>query len=173
MNFSKFSAAILASSMALGASTASADLLDVHMSIPKDLTFLADSAKLMDKSLRDMSGGDVGLNLFGSGELIPAGEILESVSSGAVPAGWSFLGQWGGQVPVSQIGATPFGAGPEALAAWLHVGGGLEIVQRGFDPLNIKVLACHITAPEPGGWFNKEITSIEDFNGLKLSLIHI
>ena len=101
MNFSKFSAAILASSMALGASTASADLLDVHMSIPKDLTFLADSAKLMDKSLRDMSGGDVGLNLFGSGELIPAGEILESVSSGAVPAGWSFLGQWGGQVPVS------------------------------------------------------------------------
>ena len=127
----KLSAAIVASSLALSATTTSADILDVHMSIPKDLTFLADSAKLMDKSLRDMSGGDVGLNLFGSGELIPAGEILESVSSGAVPAGWSFLGQWGGQVPVSQIGATPFGAGPEALAAWLHVGGGLEIVQRG------------------------------------------
>ena len=126
MKFSKFSAAILASSMTLGASAASADLLDVHMSIPKDLTFLADSAKLMDKSLREMSGGDVGLNLFGSGELIPAGEILENVSSGAVPAGWSFLGQWGGQVPVAQIGATPFGAGPEALAAWLHVGGGLR-----------------------------------------------
>ena len=60
MKFSKFSAAILASSMTLGASAASADLLDVHMSIPKDLTFLADSAKLMDKSLREMSGGDVG-----------------------------------------------------------------------------------------------------------------
>ena len=69
------------------------------------------------------------------------------VSSGAVPAGWSFLGQWGGQVPVAQIGATPYGAGPEALAAWLHVGGGLEIVQRGFTPLNVKVLGaswfCH------------------------------
>ena len=170
MNMKKLSAAIVASSLALSATTTSADILDVHMSIPKDLTFLADSAKLMDKSLREMSGGDVGLNLFGSGELIPAGEILENVSSGAVPAGWSFLGQWGGQVPVAQIGATPFGAGPEALAAWLHVGGGLEIVQRGFDPLNIKILACHITAPEPGGWFNKEINSVEDFNGLKMRM---
>ena len=170
MKFSRFAATLVASSLALGASTASADILDVHMSIPKDLTFLADSAKLMDKTLRDMSGGESGLNLFGSGELVPAGEILENVSSGAIPAGWSFLGQWGGKVPVAQIAATPFGAGPEALAAWLHVGGGLEIVQRGFDDLNVKVLACHITAPEPGGWFNKEINSVEDFSGLKMRI---
>ena len=156
--------------MAFGASSASADILDVHMSIPKDLTFLADSAKLMDETLRNMTDGDVGLQLYGSGELVPAGEILDNVSAGAIPAGWSFLGQWGGKVPVAQIGATPFGAGPDALAAWLHVGGGLEIIQRGFDPLNIKVLACHITAPEPGGWFNKEINSVEDFNGLKMRM---
>ena len=51
-----------------------------------------------------------------------------------------------------------------------HVGGGLEIVQRGFDDLNIKVLACHVTNPEPGGWFNKEINSIDDFNGLKMRM---
>ena len=170
MKFKNLATTLVAGSVALSASYASADVIDVHMSIPKDLTFLADSAKLMDKTLRSMSGGDVGLNLYGSGELVPAGEILESVSSGAIPAGWSFLGQWGGKVPVAQIGATPFGAGPEALAAWLHVGGGLEIVQRGFDPLNIKVLACHITNPEPGGWFNKEITSIDDFSGLKMRM---
>jgi TRAP-type mannitol/chloroaromatic compound transport system substrate-binding protein len=169
MKNSTLTAALVAGSMALGA-TAKADILDVHMNIPKDLTFLADSAKLMDETLRKMSGGDVGFQLYGSGELVPAGEILEIVSSGAIPAGWSFLGQWGGQVPVAQIGATPVGAGPEALAAWLHVGGGLEIVQRGFDPLNIKVLACHVTNPEPGGWFNKEINSIEDFNGLKMRM---
>ena len=170
MKFSTLAATAVASTLALGTSVATADILDVHMSIPKDLTFLADSAKLMDETLRNMSGGEAGLNLFGSGELVPAGEILENVSSGAIPAGWSFLGQWGGQVPVAQIGATPFGAGPEALAAWLHVGGGLEIVQRGFDDLNIKVLACHITAPEPGGWFNKEINSVVDFNGLKMRM---
>lgn len=171
MKFHGFSAAIIAGAIAVGVpQSAAADTLDVHMSIPKDLTFLADSAKLMDKTLRGMSGGDVGLNLFGSGELVPAGEILENVSSGAIPAGWSFLGQWGGKVPVAQIGATPFGAGPEALAAWLHVGGGLEIVQRGFDNLNVKVLACHVTNPEPGGWFNKEITSIKDFSGLKMRM---
>ncbi|EFO30222.1 trap dicarboxylate transporter- dctp subunit [Roseibium sp. TrichSKD4] len=170
MRFSKIATAMVASSLAFGAPAVSADTLDVHMSIPKDLTFLAESAQLMDETLRKMSGGDVGLNLFGSGELVPAGEILENVSSGAIPAGWSFLGQWGGKVPVAQIGATPFGAGPEALAAWLHIGGGLEIVQKGFDPLNVKVLACHVTNPEPGGWFNKEIKSIEDFNGLKMRM---
>lgn len=170
MKSSCFSAALAAASIAFGASAAKADILDVHMSIPKDLTFLADSAKIMDETLRNMTGGEVGLNLYGSGELVPAGEILESVSTGAIPAGWSFLGQWGGKVPVAQIGATPFGAGPEELAAWLHVGGGLEIIQRGFDDLNIKVLACHITSPEPGGWFNKEITSVEDFTGLRMRM---
>ena len=170
MKLSCFSAALAAASIAFGASAAKADILDVHMSIPKDLTFLADSAKIMDETLRNMTGGEVGLNLYGSGELVPAGEILESVSTGAIPAGWSFLGQWGGKVPVAQIGATPFGAGPEELAAWLHVGGGLEIIQRGFDDLNIKVLACHITSPEPGGWFNKEITSVDDFTGLKMRM---
>jgi len=170
VKFSRIATAMVAGSLALGAPAASADTLDVHMSIPKDLTFLAESAKLMDETLKKMSGGDVGLNLFGSGELVPAGEILENVSSGAIPAGWSFLGQWGGKVPVAQIGATPFGAGPEALAAWLHVGGGLEIIQKGFDSLNVKVLACHVTNPEPGGWFNKEIKSIEDFNGLKMRM---
>ena len=170
MKSSCFSAALAAASIAFGASAAKADILDVHMSIPKDLTFLADSAKIMDETLRNMTGGEVGLNLYGSGELVPAGEILESVSTGAIPAGWSFLGQWGGKVPVAQIGATPFGAGPEELAAWLHVGGGLEIIQRGFDDLNIKVLACHITSPEPGGWFNKEITSVDDFTGLRMRM---
>ncbi len=170
MKRSYFSAALAAASIAFGASAAKADILDVHMSTPKDLTFLADSAKIMDETLRNMTGGEVGLNLFGSGELVPAGEILESVSTGAIPAGWSFLGQWGGKVPVAQIGATPFGAGPEELAAWLHVGGGLEIIQRGFDDLNIKVLACHITSPEPGGWFNKEITSVDDFTGLRMRM---
>lgn len=59
---------------------------------------------------------------------------MGSFSSETIPAGWSFPGQSGGKVPVAQIGATPFGAEPEALAAWLHVDGGLEIVQRGFDP---------------------------------------
>ena len=170
MKFSKFASAMLAGSLAFGVSSANADILDVHMNIPKDLTFLSDSAKLMDETLRKMSGGETGLKLYGSGELVPAGEILENVSSGAIPAGWSFLGQWGGQVPVAQIGATPFGAGPEALAAWLHIGGGLEIVQKGFDDLNVKILACHVTNPEPGGWFNKEINSIEDFNGLKMRM---
>ena len=170
MNKSYLAACATAASVSFGATAATADMLDVHMSIPKDLTFLADSAKIMDETLRSMTGGDVGLNLFGSGELVPAGEILESVSTGAIPAGWSFLGQWGGQIPVAQIGATPFGAGPEALAAWLHVGGGLEIIPRGFDEQNIKVLACHITNPEPGGWFNKEINSIEDFEGLKMRM---
>jgi len=41
---------IAAVSIAMGASAVKADVLDVHMNIPKDLTFLADSAKLMDKT---------------------------------------------------------------------------------------------------------------------------
>src|SRR3546814_7723622 len=52
----------------------------------------------------------------------------------------------------------------------LWEGGGLEILQKAYDKYNVKVLPCHLTAPEPAGWFNKEIKTPEDFQGLKMRI---
>jgi TRAP-type mannitol/chloroaromatic compound transport system substrate-binding protein len=68
------------------------------------------------------------------------------------------------------MGAMPFGPTPEVFMAWMWNGGGREILQRAYDPYNVQVFPCHMTAPEAGGWFNKEINTPEDFQGLRMRI---
>ena len=52
-------------------------------------------------------------------------------------------------------------------------GGGLEIIQKAYDPHNVKVLPCHLVGAEAGGWFNKEIKTVDDLKGLNMRIAGI
>ncbi|MGF1527932.1 MAG: TRAP transporter substrate-binding protein [Candidatus Competibacterales bacterium] len=153
------------------ATAAPPKVLDVASTFPKNLTYLGESAEYLAERLETLSNGDIELRVHGAGDLVPALEVFNAVSTGVVPAGWDWIGYWGGTVPVAGLaGAMPFGPGPEIFLGWMWDHGGMEILQKAYDPYNIKVLPCHLTAPEPGGWFNKEINSVEDFQGLKMRI---
>ena len=147
--------ATLSAAVALATtSLVQAETLDVASTFPKNMPFLGEGAEVLAKNIETATGGEVSLRVHGAGDLVPALEVLNQVSSGAIPAGWDFVGYWGGTIPVAALaGAMPFGPGPDLFAGWMWEGGGLEIVQKAYDPLNVKLLPCHITAPEPGGWF--------------------
>ncbi|MDZ7810078.1 MAG: hypothetical protein U5L11_07855 [Arhodomonas sp.] len=68
------------------------------------------------------------------------------------------------------VGSMPFGPAPEVALAWMFEGGGLEIIQRAYDPYDVKIIPCHLVASEAGGWFNKEINSVEDLEGLNMRI---
>lgn len=145
--------------------------LDVASTFPKNLTYLGMGAEHLSDRIAKVTDGEVKLNVHGAGDLVPALEVFNAVSTGAVPAGWDWVGYWAGTVPVAGLaGAMPFGPGPEVFLGWMWEGGGMEIVQKAYDKYNVKFLPCHLTAPEPGGWFNKEINSVEDFDGLKMRI---
>ncbi|TCO74181.1 TRAP transporter substrate-binding protein [Rhodovulum euryhalinum] len=148
-----------------------AETLDVASTFPKNMPFLGEGAEVLAKNIEIATGGEVTLRVHGAGDLVPALEVLTSVSSGAIPAGWDFIGYWGGTIPVASLaGAMPFGPSPDLFVGWMWEGGGLEIVQKAYDPLGVKLLPCHVTAPEPGGWFNKEINTVADLEGLKMRI---
>lgn len=145
--------------------------IDVALTFPKDLVYFGDGAQHMGEMLEQISGGDIKLILHGAGDMVPALEVFNSVSTGAIPAGWDYVGYWASIVPVSGlVGAMPFGPSPQVLLGWTLDGGGLEIIQKAYDEYNIKLLPCHLTAPEAGGWFNKEINTPDDLNGLKMRI---
>lgn len=145
--------------------------IDVASTFPKNLTFLGEGAENLSKLLSDVSDGELNLKVYGAGELVPALEVFNAVSTGAVPAGWDWIGYWAGTVPVTGLmGAMPFGPDPEVFLGWMWEGGGREILQKAYDPFNVEVFPCHLTAPEPGGWFNKEINTPADFEGLKMRI---
>lgn len=156
---------------ALMTGTATAQMLDVASTYPKNMPFLGESAEILAKNIEAVTKAEVTLTVHGAGDLVPPLDVLPQVSSGAIPAGWDWIGYWGGSLPVTNLaGAMPFGLGPSDFVGWMWAGGGMEIVQKAYDPLNVKFLPCSVTAPEPGGWFNKEINTPEDLQGLRMRI---
>ena len=146
-------------------------VLDVASTFPKNLTYLGEGAENLSALLEDVSGGELKLRVHGAGDLVPALSVFNAVSQGSIPAGWDWVGYWAGTVPVAGLaGAMPFGPDPEVFLGWMWEGGGLEILQKAYDKYNVKVLPCHLTAPESGGWFNTEINTPADFEGLKMRI---
>lgn len=133
--------------------------------------FIGEGALRFAEELKTVTDGKVELEVHNPGDLVPAFEVFNSVSSGSIPAGWDWIGYWAGTVPVTNLyGALPFGPTPEAFMSWMWSGEGTEILQSAYDPYNVKVLPCFISPQETGGWYNKEINSIKDFDGLRIRI---
>ncbi|MBP6559088.1 MAG: TRAP transporter substrate-binding protein [Burkholderiaceae bacterium] len=156
---------------ALVAPSASAATIDVASTFPKDMLFLGDALKQFAKNVNEVTKGDIRLQIHGAGELVPALEVLSAVSSGAVAAGYDWVGYWGGSIPVTNlVGALPFGPSPEILAEWIWEGGGMQIVQKAYDKHNLQFLPCASVPSEPAGWFRKEIKEPKDLQGLRMRI---
>ena len=125
--------------------------------------------KTLEEQIYKLSGGEIELKFFDPGSLVPALEIFDAVSAGAVNAGWTNPGFWAGKVPALQFfAAVPFGPGAGETVAWMYHGGGLELMQEIYARHNIYSQPCMLIPPEGAGWFRKEITSIDELKGLKM-----
>jgi len=118
-----------------------------------------------------MTNNKVKIKVHGAGELVPPFEVFGAVSTGAIPMGFDWIGYWADKIPVANlVGSMPFGPDPELFLGWMFRGGGLEIIQKAYDPHNVKVIPCHLVVSEAGGWFNREIKSVEDLKGLNMRI---
>ena len=82
----------------------------VPMSFASTLTALGDTMPYVADQLRLVSGGAIDLQVAEPGAVVPALSIFENVSTGAIDAGYSWMGYEIGQVPAAALfGATPFG----------------------------------------------------------------
>ena len=170
------SLAATASAVALGAallpSPAAAELdrvrWQVPMSFASTLTALGDTMPWVAEHLRTVTDGTIDLQVAEPGAVVPPLSIFENVSTGAIDAGYSWMGYEIGQVPASALfGATPFGLEPWEFLAWMNFHGGRELLDEVFAPYDVKPIPCGTISPEAAGWFREEITSVDDLQGLK------
>lgn len=162
---------LLASTVAIAA-PAAAEFDRVRWQVPmafaSSLTALGDTMPKVAEMLSESSGGRVNLQVFEPGALIPALSIFENVSTGNVPAGYSWMGYEWGQVPVAALfGATPFGLESQEFAAWLYFHDGDKLLKEAFAPHNVYPISCGTISPEAAGWFREEIKSVDQFKGMK------
>ena len=73
-----------------------------------------------------------------NGALVPALEVFDPVSTGAIDAAWSTPGFWAGKIPAAQFfTAIPFGPSPGELLGWYHYGGGKELWEEIYHRHNV------------------------------------
>jgi TRAP-type mannitol/chloroaromatic compound transport system substrate-binding protein len=140
----------------------------VPMSFASTLTALGDTMPWVADQLRTVTDGAIDLQVAEPGAVVPALSIFENTSTGAIDAGYSWMGYEIGQVPASALfGATPFGLESVEFLAWMNFHGGRELLDETFAPYDVKAIPCGTISPEAAGWFREEIAGPSDFQGMR------
>lgn len=138
---------------------------------PPNFPVVGEGCKLMAEWVKKMSGGRMEITVYGGGELIPALEGFDAVSNGAVEMNHGAAYYWAGKLPAAQFfAAVPFGLNAQQMGAWIISGGGQKLWDELYEPYDLKPIICGNTGVQMGGWFNKEINSVQDLKGLKMRI---
>ncbi len=138
---------------------------------PKNLPGLGTAPERMARDIEVMSQGRLKIKVYGAGELVPAMEVFDAVSQGTAEMGHGAAYYWRGKAPAAAFFSTvPFGMTAQEMNGWLRYGGGKELWERLYAPFNLMPLASGNTGVQMAGWFNKEINSLADVQGLNMRI---
>lgn len=138
---------------------------------PPNFPGLGTGASTLARYLEQASGGRLRVQIYAAGELIPAFEVFDAVSSGAAELGHSGAYYWRGKSEAVQFFSTvPFGLNTHEMNAWLYYGGGLELWREVYAPFNLIPFPAGNTGVQMGGWFNRQINGMDDLRGLKMRM---
>jgi TRAP-type mannitol/chloroaromatic compound transport system substrate-binding protein len=138
---------------------------------PKNFPGLGTGANNVARLITEMSGGRIKVTLYGAGELVPPFEVFDTVAGGTAQLGHGAAYYWKGKSEAAQFfAAVPFGMNAQEMNAWLYYGGGMELWTEVYAPFGVLPAAAGNSGVQMGGWFNREINSVDDLNGLKMRI---
>ena len=138
---------------------------------PKGLPGLGSAPENFARRVGEMSNGRLTVRVYGAGEVVPPFEVFDAVSQGVAEMGHGASYYWKGKIPSSVFyTAVPFGMTAQEMNGWLHYGGGLELWRELYAPFGVRPFAGGSTGVQMAGWFNRELKSASDLNGLKMRI---
>lgn len=138
---------------------------------PKGLPGLGSAPENFARRVGEMSNGRLTVRVYGAGEVVPPFEVFDAVSQGVAEMGHGASYYWKGKIPAAVFyTAVPFGMTAQEMNGWLHYGGGLALWRELYAPFGVRPFAGGSTGVQMAGWFNRELKSAEDLNGLKMRI---
>src|SRR5919201_974022 len=140
-------------------------------SYPKSLDTIYGASEAFAKAVAEASDNKFQIQVFASGEIVPGLQAADAVQSGTVEMCHTASYYYFGKDPTFAFGtAVPFGLNSRMQTAWMHFGGGNELMNDFYKRFNIYALPAGNTGAQMGGWFRKEIKELSDLNGLKMRI---
>jgi TRAP-type mannitol/chloroaromatic compound transport system substrate-binding protein len=138
---------------------------------PKSLDTLHGGAEIMAKVVGEATDNKFQIQTFAAGEIVPGLQVLDAVQNATVEMGHTGSYYYFGKDPTFTFGSCiPFGPNMRLNQAWYVLGGGREILNDFYKNYNVISLLAGNTGCQMGGWFRKEITTLDDLQGLKFRI---
>jgi TRAP-type mannitol/chloroaromatic compound transport system substrate-binding protein len=116
----------------------------------------------------EATDGKFQIQTFAGGEIVPPLQALDAVQNGTVEMGHTAMYYYIGKDPTwALFCAFPFGLNSRQQNAWFYDGDGQKLIDEFSAKYNCKALLAGNTGCQMGGWFRKEIKSVDDVKGLK------
>ena len=140
-------------------------------SFPKSLDTAYGAAETLAKYVAEATDNRFQIQVFAAGEIVPGLQALDAVSNSTVEACHTAAYYFVGKDPTFALYCSiPFGLNARQQNAWFQDGGGNGMLNEFGAKFNIYALTGGNTGTQMGGWFRKEINTVDDIKGLKFRI---
>ena len=138
---------------------------------PKGYPYFGQSVEDFVALVSEMSNGQIDISVDSTNKHKSAFGIFDFIKSGQYDIGQSASYYYGGKDPDTLFfSSMPFSMTPSEQYAWFYHGGGLDLANKVYAKHNIEVMLAGNTGMQMGGWFRKEINTVDDLKGLKMRI---
>lgn len=140
-------------------------------SFPRSLDTIFGAAEVFAQRVLALTEGRFDIRVYPAGEIVPYDQVLESVQKGTVQMGHAASYYFKGKNAALPFDCSvPFGLTARQQTAWMQHAGGIELMRDLFADFNIINFPGGNTGTQMGGWFRKEINSLQDLRGIKMRI---
>lgn len=145
--------------------------LKMVTSWPKNFPGLGTGAERLAKRIEALSDGDITVKVYAAGELVGALGGFDAVSQGKADMYHAAEYYWQGKSPAFNFfAAVPMGMTASEMNAWVRFEGGQELWDELSGGFGIKPFLAGNTGVQMGGWFQRDMSKLEDFQGLRIRM---
>jgi len=138
---------------------------------PKNFPGLGTGAERLARRIEALSDGNLTIKVYAGGELVGPLEAFDAVSQGKADMYHGGEYYWQGKSPAFNFFCTvPMGMTAPEITSWIRFGGGQPLWDELSARFNVKAFLAGNSGTQMGGWFNKKMNSIEDFQGLRIRM---
>src|SRR5476649_787538 len=140
-------------------------------SFPKSLDVAYGAAETISKHVAEATDNKFQIQCFAGGEIVPPFQAVDAVGNGTVEmchtAAYYFIDK---DPTFALCNSLPFGLNSRQQNAWFQDHGGQDMLNEFTKKFKLYGISGGNTGTQMGGWFRKEINTVEDVKGIKMRI---